>query len=821
MLKLRQIFFSVLALLILTGARVSAQDKYAYSILKDGTLTLYFDSNKPQDALGLGRASWQNVATSVNKVVIDKSFSGYSPKSCAKWFMGLENVTEISGLENLNTSQVTDMMQMFAYCKKLKSIDVGGFNTENVTDMQWMFSGCEKLKTLDLSSFNTEKVEDFSSMFSNCYLLETIYADPNKWSTKNLKYSEYMFSSCFLLYGGKGTVCDGNVDKENTKYAVIDADGTPGYLTAKGTKQPSLKIEIPYRIEKDDYALGEKLVLDGWFNVTLPSGKIQKLRLSNIPLECFSEYDITTAGKKEITLTCFGGQTTFTVKYSDKDMPYTLFDTKTGTLTFYYGKYKDGACGGFSTGTADRKKIVTAVFEASMSDYILPYADALKKFFDGCENMTSVIGLENLNISKVKVVWGMFRNCKKLTKIDLSGLNMENVMDFGSLFDGCALLKEIKFGNSLILNTENMMDMFQGCEKLESIDLSRFCTAQVRSTSGMFEGCKSLKTLDLSMFDMGASYDIQQMFNDCVNLTTIYVSDFWVIEEGQKEKDFFRNCTKLTGGNGTKFDAQKALAKYGVIDKAGQPGYMTYKKAATVLTAPSAKESLVYTGKEQTLVNSAGSNFGKPVYSLDGKTYSEDLPKAVNAGEYTVWCKIDGTDNYTGVEPVSVKVTVNKAQNEIKTDPSGVKNLRANGKPLALTTAGISAFGKVLYSLDGTTYSEDIPTAAEAGEYTVYYKAEETDNFTGSEAVTITVTVNAATPVNELSGLNSSVKVWSYGKTIFIEASERTSYRILDLNGRVIKSGVAESGREEVILSRSIGSVLIVETKGKTFKIMY
>ena len=820
MLKLRQIFFSVLALLILTGARVSAQDKYAYSILKDGTLTLYFDSNKPQDALGLGRASWQNVATSVNKVVIDKSFSGYSPKSCESWFLGLENITEISGLEYLNTSQVTNMKRMFSGCKNLKSIDVSGFNTEKVTDMRWMFSGCRKLKTLDLSSFNTKNLEQTISMFEGCSLLETIYADPDKWSTEKLEHFGDMFAGCYLLYGGKGTVCDGYRGSENTK-AVIDADGTPGYLTAKGTKPPSLELKIKYI--KENYALGEKFTDDGWLYVTMPSGEEQMQGLSIIPSECFSEYDILTAGKKEITLTCFGSQTTFTVKYSsDKNACYTLFDAETGTLRFYYGKYKDGVCYGFSSGTEDdRKKIVTAVIDASMSDYMLPNSVALESLFNGCENMTSVTGLENLNIIGVRYAWGMFKDCKKLTKIDLSGVNMGYLWNFNSMFNGCSSLKEIKFGNVPTLSAETMADMFKGCEKLESLDLSSFNTAQVTSMNNMFSGCKSLKTLDLTMFNMRKVNSMQQMFNDCVNLTTIYVSDFWVIDEGQKQKEIFKNCTKLKGGNGTVFDAKKATAEYGVIDKAGQPGYMTYKKAAAVLTAPSAKESLVYTGKEQTLVNSAGSNFGKPVYSLDGKTYSEDLPKAVNAGEYTVWCKIDGTDNYTGVEPVSVKVTVNKAQNEIKTDPSGVKNLRANGKPLALTTAGISAFGKVLYSLDGTTYSEDIPTAAEAGEYTVYYKAEETDNFTGSEAVTITVTVNAATPVNELSGLNSSVKVWSYGKTIFIEASERTSYRILDLNGRVIKSGVAESGREEVILSRSIGSVLIVETKGKTFKIMY
>ena len=44
-----------------------------------------------------------------------------------------------------------------------------------------------------------------------------------------------------------------------------------------------------------------------------------------------------------------------------------------------------------------------------------------------------------------------------------------------------------------------------------------------------------------------------------------------------------------------------------------------------------------------------------------------------------------------------------------------------------------------LYSLDGETYSADIPTAVDAGDYTVYYKTAE-----DAEAQTMTVTVAKA-----------------------------------------------------------------------------
>ncbi len=44
--------------------------------------------------------------------------------------------------------------------------------------------------------------------------------------------------------------------------------------------------------------------------------------------------------------------------------------------------------------------------------------------------------------------------------------------------------------------------------------------------------------------------------------------------------------------------------------------------------------------------------------------------------------------------------------------------------------------GAWLYSLDGETYSEQVPTAVNAGEYTVYFKASEADE---PQAIAVTV----------------------------------------------------------------------------------
>ena len=58
---------------------------------------------------------------------------------------------------NVNTSGVTDMIEMFCGCSKLSSVDVSKFDTSNVTNMKGMFYNCSSLSGLDVSKFNTCK----------------------------------------------------------------------------------------------------------------------------------------------------------------------------------------------------------------------------------------------------------------------------------------------------------------------------------------------------------------------------------------------------------------------------------------------------------------------------------------------------------------------------------------------------------------------------------------------------------------------------------------------------------------------------------------
>ena len=66
-----------------------------------------------------------------------------------------------------NTSSVENMAFMFGNCFGLENIELTGFDTSNVETMQAMFFGCTGLKEVDISHFNTSKVTTMRSMFNN------------------------------------------------------------------------------------------------------------------------------------------------------------------------------------------------------------------------------------------------------------------------------------------------------------------------------------------------------------------------------------------------------------------------------------------------------------------------------------------------------------------------------------------------------------------------------------------------------------------------------------------------------------------------------
>ena len=182
-------------------SRAIPRVKYA-----DGTLTFFLASKETLGENeygiygGLGTPDWvwknPNVAN-VTKVVFDPAFANARPTNCNEWFQNYVNLTSIEGIEYLNTSQVTDMHNMFYNCYHLQTTDFSGFDTRKVKDMSNMFYNCGSLKSLDISNFNTSEVTDMRSMFYHCIGLTSL--DLSHLNTSKVSIMISMFQLCSNL----------------------------------------------------------------------------------------------------------------------------------------------------------------------------------------------------------------------------------------------------------------------------------------------------------------------------------------------------------------------------------------------------------------------------------------------------------------------------------------------------------------------------------------------------------------------------------------------------------------------------------------------
>ena len=194
-----------------------------YTVFKDGVLTYYCNremgthTDAIEEEYDPYSPRFVDYNDQVVKAVIDKSMQDTVLLTANSFFYGftsssadrnLKNLTEIEGMENLNTSELKNTYRMFYKC--------------------------ESLKSLDLSSFNMKKVWDARDMFSNCKALEVIYCNDDWSQYTTLEKSSSMFAVCSALTGGNGTTYD--FHKTNKEYARPDEgpdSDAPGYFTSK------------------------------------------------------------------------------------------------------------------------------------------------------------------------------------------------------------------------------------------------------------------------------------------------------------------------------------------------------------------------------------------------------------------------------------------------------------------------------------------------------------------------------------------------------------------------------------------------------------
>ena len=258
---IKKIFF---AAVLLVCAQAAMADNVLYAQVEGTNMTLKY-GEKPDDSGSIknyqfdGTQGWNGIFYgSITTVTVDASCSSYDGTTLQSLFSGFSKLTAISGIDNLNTNNVTSMRLMFSQCSSLTTLDlhtfntakvtdmsmmfyqcsgltsllVGSFNTANVTNMKQMFQDCSSLAKLNLSEWNTAKVTSMTSMFQGCSNLVTIFVGP-EWNTDAVNADELMFYGCSNIRGINGTTYDSS--KMDKTYARIDDGGEKSGYMSGGT----------------------------------------------------------------------------------------------------------------------------------------------------------------------------------------------------------------------------------------------------------------------------------------------------------------------------------------------------------------------------------------------------------------------------------------------------------------------------------------------------------------------------------------------------------------------------------------------------------
>ena len=210
-------------------------------------------------------------------------------KSLAFAFMNGFKIDKITGLEMLDTSNVTDMSFMFYSCGRYSQVftlDLGNnFDTSNVTNMSYMFYSCgneSAVFTLDLGEkFDTSNVTDMHYMFSSCGVCSQVFTLDlgDKFNTSKVTDMKEMFRSCgsasklFTLNLGD------KFDTSNVADMRLMFHGC-GIQSSAFTTLDLSKFTVGANTKLDEFAYGSNVKTfifgDGWANASLPSAGSEK-----------------------------------------------------------------------------------------------------------------------------------------------------------------------------------------------------------------------------------------------------------------------------------------------------------------------------------------------------------------------------------------------------------------------------------------------------------------------------------------------------------------------------------------------------------------
>ena len=359
-------------------------------------------------------------------------------------------------LTSFKTSNVTDMSSMFEGCSKLTSLDLTTFNTENVQNNCSMFKDCSSLTSLTLGNFSVGFSTNLSAMFQGCSALTSV--DLSKFNTANVIDMQYMFDGCKSLASLDVSMFDtGNVLNMCNMFSGCSS-----------LKELDLMNFSTSNVQTMDnmFAGNSSLV---WIFADSKFSTASCTRGNGMFNGCESllgaiNYDASKTDKNYAN--CSTGY------FADKNKgrnTYVRWNENNKMLTFYYSYYKQSGDYELNTGTdtpgwnKHRQITKKVVFDKSFKDQS-PWTCRMWFFKT---KITSIEGIENLDVSGTRNMTSMFEGCNKLTLLDLSNFYTPNLNIMNKMFYGCSVLTTIYASDKFQIGKQAGSEVFTKCYKLK------------------------------------------------------------------------------------------------------------------------------------------------------------------------------------------------------------------------------------------------------------------------------------------------------------------------------------------------------------------
>ncbi len=467
-------------------------------------------------------------------------------------FYDFKKLTEIEGLELLDTSNVTDMSYMFQYCYELTALNLSEWNTSKVTNMNRMFCGCSQLISLNLSKWDTSSVTNMSDMFNSA----TGEIIVENWKLgKNLSdlFEEFEGTSIKGLETWD-TSSVTNMDSMFYYCSNLTTLDLSSWDTSKVTNMDHMFYYCSQLTSLDlsDWDISKVTIYNNMFNKTTGEIIVENWKLGTNLSKLFYYFEGTSIKGLETWNTLSVTNMSQMFYHCSQLVSLDLSNWNITNVTECSSMF-ESVMGEIIVTNWELRTDISGLFKyfngtsiKGLETWDTSHVTNMDSMFYYCSNLTNLDSIKDWNTSSVTNMSDMFDNCKQLTSLNLSGWDTSKVKDMNYMFYNCSNLTSV--GDLSKWDTSKVTDMswmFDGCSQLTSLDLSDWKTSSVTNMSDMFNGCSQLTSLDLSKWDTSSVTNMSDMFNGCSQLTSLDLSK-WDTSSVTNMSYMFYNCSKLT-----------------------------------------------------------------------------------------------------------------------------------------------------------------------------------------------------------------------------------------------------------------------------------